>query len=229
MEALRSAIETEATAYALNHYKHGICSVFSTTNGEGQKAIVVCIEDHQFQPKNYWYARPKSSPRPVSHFVFLNCFCRNGRWRSVWSVVISGSQAEVTGVLKVQVHDYEDGNVQLVSSKDVKDSISVSVSSKIDRARFRGFHADFFSERGERGQRLDQADGGLGVRVPAGHLGELHDDVGHHVQGLEEAAPGHENQDRLEQDRELLHRKGAQEPITILAGDLFFTTAMPSL
>ena len=79
----------------------------------------------------------------------------------------------------------------------------------------------FFSERGERGQRLDQADGGLGVGVPAGHLGELHDDVGHHVQGLEEAAPGHENQDRLEQDRELLHRKGAQEPITILAGDLF--------
>ena len=54
IEALRSAIETEATAYALNHYKHGICSTFSTVNEEGAKAVVVCIEDHQFQPKNYW-------------------------------------------------------------------------------------------------------------------------------------------------------------------------------
>ena len=54
MENTRSAIEAEVTAYALNHYKHGICSVFSTTTEEG-KAIVVCVEDHQFQPKNFWY------------------------------------------------------------------------------------------------------------------------------------------------------------------------------
>ncbi len=53
---------------------------------------------------------------------------RNGRWRSIWTVnLLDGGQAEITGVLKVQVHYYEDGNVQLVSSKDVKEMIHYSV------------------------------------------------------------------------------------------------------
>ena len=103
MESLRSAVETEVTEYCLNHYRHGVSSTFSKTTEEGQQAIVCCIEDHQFQPKNFW----------------------NGRWRSQWSVLVSGQQAEVTGVLKVQVHYYEEGNVQLVSSKEVKETIAI--------------------------------------------------------------------------------------------------------
>jgi len=102
VEGLRAAIETEVTAYAMNHFRHGVSATFSKNTEDG-KSIVVCIEDHQFQPKNYW----------------------NGRWRSQWTVKISGGQAEVTGVLKVQVHYYEDGNVQLVSSKEVKESITL--------------------------------------------------------------------------------------------------------
>lgn len=102
VESLRSAIENEVTGYCLNHYKHGVSATFSKNTEEG-KAIVACIEDHQFQPKNYW----------------------NGRWRSQWTVLMSGGQAEVSGVLKVQVHYYEDGNVQLVSSKEVKETINI--------------------------------------------------------------------------------------------------------
>ena len=103
LEDLRSAIETEVTNYTLNHYKHGVPAVISKNTDES-KLIVACIEDHQFQPKNYW----------------------NGRWRSEWTLEISGEIAEITGILKVQVHYYEEGNVQLVSKKEVKDTIAVS-------------------------------------------------------------------------------------------------------
>jgi len=108
VEGLRAAIEAEVTGYAMNHYRHGVSATFSKTTEEG-KAIVSCIEDHQFQPKNYW----------------------NGRWRSQWTLLISGNQAQLTGVLKVQVHYYEDGNVQLVSSKEVKESVTLGNDAEV--------------------------------------------------------------------------------------------------
>jgi len=102
-EPWRLSLQEHFTAYTANHYKHGVCSVFGKTVS-GTVMLTACIEDHQFQPKNFW----------------------NGRWRSIWSVALNGSTAELKGILKVQVHYYEDGNVQLVSSKETKDSITVS-------------------------------------------------------------------------------------------------------
>ena len=66
------------------------------------------------------------------HFILrqvLLIFSRNGRWRSVWTIREDGGQVEVTGILKVQVHYYEDGNVQLVSSKEIKETITKTVSN----------------------------------------------------------------------------------------------------
>lgn len=98
-EPWRAALDEELTAYVAAHYKHGASLVVGRALEGGVVQLTACIEDHQFQPKNYW----------------------NGRWRSVWSLQVGGGTAnELRGMLRVQVHYYEDGNVQLVSSKEVR-------------------------------------------------------------------------------------------------------------
>lgn len=107
-EPWRLALDSEFLQYSRNHYKDGVCSVVGRNQG-GVIVLTACIEDHQFQPKNFW----------------------NGRWRSVWSIILNGtSTAEVKGVLKVQVHYYEEGNVQLVSTKEIKESVTISSESQ---------------------------------------------------------------------------------------------------
>jgi len=55
-----------------------------------------------------------------------NSPCRNGRWRSQWTIDASGN---AKGVLRAQVHYYEDGNVQLQTEKKVEFQGNLSVRS----------------------------------------------------------------------------------------------------
>lgn len=102
-ESWRAALDLEFLQYTRNHYKDGVCSVVGRSQS-GITTLTACIEDHQFQPKNFW----------------------NGRWRSQWSITINGGTADIKGILKVQVHYYEEGNVQLVSSKEIKETTTVT-------------------------------------------------------------------------------------------------------
>jgi len=109
VEPWRSTLEEVWTKYCADHYHNGVSAVFGSSR-DGQITLTACIEDHQFQPKNYW----------------------NGRWRSVWNITFSGSgKAELRGVIKVQVHYYEDGNVQLVSCKDIKEPIVITTEEQM--------------------------------------------------------------------------------------------------
>lgn len=107
-EPLRQAIQQQADQYVANHYsKSGTAAVFANTDpSTGHPSYYLCIESHQFQPKNFW----------------------NGRWRSQWTLRMPpGEKAvDLVGQIKVQVHYYEDGNVQLVSSKEISRRVNIT-------------------------------------------------------------------------------------------------------
>lgn len=54
IESWRLALETEFTSYTSLHYKHGTCSVFAKEE-DSSTIITACIEDHEFQAKNFWF------------------------------------------------------------------------------------------------------------------------------------------------------------------------------
>ena len=70
---------------------NGTSAVYSAKKG-ADFVVTICISSAKFNPNNYW----------------------NGRWRSVWTATFkANSQVTLQGQMRVCVHYYEDGNVQL--------------------------------------------------------------------------------------------------------------------
>jgi len=106
VEPFRSAFDNVAQAYCTEHYQNGACTVYGKKEG-GQYVITICLASYKFNPQNYW----------------------NGRWRSQWTCKFSsgGGNVNLSGHVRVNVHYYEDGNVQLTT--DTPKQLSVAGGS----------------------------------------------------------------------------------------------------
>lgn len=88
LETLRSAVEKECLTYVNDHFPNGVCTVHCN-----EQDITIAIVDNKYNPNNFW----------------------NGRWLASWTYDTQSN--ELKGFTKVNVHYYEDGNVQLNAEK----------------------------------------------------------------------------------------------------------------
>lgn len=61
----------------------------------------------------------------------LNLISRNGRYRLL--VVYSPRESSLTGSIKIDVHYYEDGNVRLLTTKPIQQSLNASSAQEVVR------------------------------------------------------------------------------------------------
>ena len=101
LEPFRSQFEGSASQYLAETFENGACTVYGSQE-DGTFVITVCFSSSQFNPKSLW----------------------TGRWRSHWVCKFKPGTEEVkiSGNVRINVHLYEDGNVQLRSEfkKDLR-------------------------------------------------------------------------------------------------------------
>ncbi|KAI6147400.1 F-actin-capping protein subunit alpha [Pisolithus tinctorius] len=91
-EPLRTALESSALSYLAAHYHDGVVAIFSV---QPPNQFVVQIVANKYNPSNYW----------------------SGRWRSHYHIDFDTKM--IRGKILVNVHYYEQGNVQLETSHDL--------------------------------------------------------------------------------------------------------------
>jgi len=102
-EPLRSALDDSLMKYATEYYPSAASATFATLE-EGRNVHVMVISGARFQPENY----------------------NTGRWRSLWRCFPEGKQMKVTGHIRINVHYYEAGNVQM--SNEYHRTVTVPMS-----------------------------------------------------------------------------------------------------
>uniref|UniRef100_A0A0D9WXY0 F-actin-capping protein subunit alpha n=1 Tax=Leersia perrieri TaxID=77586 RepID=A0A0D9WXY0_9ORYZ len=107
IEEFRSALDVELSKYVGEAYPKGVCAVYCTSG-----------KDLEVPGADFGLAAVISAARRSPQN-----FC-NGSWRSIWTLEFNdGSQfVEIKGKIQVGAHYFEEGNVQLDTNIDCKDS-----------------------------------------------------------------------------------------------------------
>eukprot|EP00622_Pseudochattonella_farcimen_P005623 FR741271.1.p1 GENE.FR741271.1~~FR741271.1.p1 ORF type:complete len:253 (+),score=36.83 FR741271.1:52-759(+) len=95
LEEYRAALEQSMNTYIARQYYEdtALCSVYA----KGSELTVV-ISAEKLNLRNFW----------------------SGQWLSTWKAEVASTEVKVEGLIKVRAHYFEDGNVQLQTSKTVK-------------------------------------------------------------------------------------------------------------
>jgi capping protein alpha len=89
---LRRALQSKASSYTLtSHVTESSGAGVFVKDGN----FVIVLSGEKTNLKNFW----------------------SGKWTSSWSLKVNGSSAELSGDAKLHVHYFEDGNLQMQSSK----------------------------------------------------------------------------------------------------------------
>jgi len=109
-EQFRIALEASSHAYLSSHFPDGTTSVFSSP--ENPMVFVIQIIANRYNPSNFW----------------------SGRWRSEYEINLESRSLQ--GKIAVNVHYYEQGNVQLAANHEVSLSLPSTIlqSSPIQSA-----------------------------------------------------------------------------------------------
>lgn len=89
----REMLQVAMDKYTSDFFEDGSSTVFAVNANE----FIVCISSARFKTNNYW----------------------SGRWRSVWRLSFqSEKKVKISGTMKINIHYFEDGNVQLNTSNE---------------------------------------------------------------------------------------------------------------
>jgi len=108
-EQWRAALSSKVEVYVSEHYDLGSFEVFSANNG-GTITLTLAISAAYFNPTSFY----------------------NGRWRSIWTVEFQpGKTAQISGHIRLNVHYYEDGNVQLNTNTTKKKTVPATNAARL--------------------------------------------------------------------------------------------------
>eukprot|EP00127_Corallochytrium_limacisporum_P006939 Clim_evm25s238 gene=Clim_evmTU25s238 len=94
----RLAIEKAVDNYVTEYYTGGNATVVQVD----ENTYVICVKGQRFNSQNFW----------------------NGAWANTYRIDLT--KKEIQGELRIVVHYFEDGNVQLHASKDVSGSVTAT-------------------------------------------------------------------------------------------------------
>ncbi|XP_073385241.1 F-actin-capping protein subunit alpha [Physcomitrium patens] len=108
VEGFRFSVDVALMKYVEEAFQGGECSVYCTKGKDLEKSrgefeLTVVISNSSYSPKNF----------------------RGGCWQSVWKVLINDElhSASLEGSITVNAHYFEEGNVQLESSRKFNDTV----------------------------------------------------------------------------------------------------------